>query len=322
METLDWTQLASTVVPDKNRIPYEPNKHLFKKVAFDVFQLSGSPIESLWTLEDGEDGSQYLVAQYEDGAEAEKSLESKSYWAALSDRDGQNVTLTYKNTPIQRFASTEYGFTKEDVHLFQDAVVEKIASSESFVSKFLKSQPKVKLDLLVSQFPELSAIAAMPPEEDLPMMDPEVSEEDPFVDYEDPDYSPAVSSKSSEDTKRHAKRRLHKSYREFSRNPEAGYDNLISSMEAYLNISEEHRRISRLESRGVASRLFDLIALAKDEDLDLEKAKGLRHMGHKELDEAYVKFDDNPNEETFIVLKEKAIGILQLDRLIEYLSNK
>jgi hypothetical protein len=160
MESLDWTKLAGDVTPDTGRIPYEPNKHLFRKVAFDVFQLNSSPVESLWTLEDGDDGSQYLVAMYGEEEESE-SLEAKSHWEALSDRDGKNVTLIYKNAPIQRFASSDYGFSREDVHIFQQTLVEKLSSDQSSVAKFLKSQPKEKLDVLFAQFPELQSMAAI-----------------------------------------------------------------------------------------------------------------------------------------------------------------
>ncbi len=157
METLDWTKLSGDITPEPGKIPYAPNKHLFKKVAFDVFQLNSSPVESLWTLEDGDNGEQFLVAQYSD--EQPETLEVKSHWAALADKEGKNVTLTYKNSPIQRFASSDFGFGEEDVHTFQQALVEKLGSDKSFVSKLLKSQPKSKLNLLVSQFPELLALA-------------------------------------------------------------------------------------------------------------------------------------------------------------------
>jgi len=155
---MDWTKLAADIVPETGRIPYKPNKHLFRKVAFDVFQLNSSPVESLWTLEDGEDGNQFLVAQYND--EGPDTLEVESNWKALSDRDGKNVTLIYKNSPIQRLASSDYGFDKDNIHLFQQTLVEKLGSDSSFASKLLKSQPKTKLDLLMSQFPELQSLAA------------------------------------------------------------------------------------------------------------------------------------------------------------------
>ena len=154
METLDWTRLAGDVVPDSGKVPYEANKHLFRKVGFDVFQMSSSPVESLWILEDGEDGKQYLSAKYDDV----ETIEVKSHWKSLSDRKGENVTLMYKDSPIQRFAATDYGFTEDDVHIFQQVLVEKLNSDKSFVEKLLKSQPKDKLASLMQQFPELNIV--------------------------------------------------------------------------------------------------------------------------------------------------------------------
>jgi len=154
METLDWTKLAGEVTPDDSRVPYEPNKHMFRKVAFDVFQLNSSPVESLWILEEDEDGQQYLVARYEESGE--ETLEAKSHWEALVDKKGENITLMYKDSPIQRFASTDYGFDSEDVHVFQQVLVEKLSSDQEFVKKLINSQPEAKRNLLLEQFPELS----------------------------------------------------------------------------------------------------------------------------------------------------------------------
>ena len=154
METLDWTKLAGHVAPDTSKVPYEPNKHLFRKVAFDVFQLNSSPVESLWVLQQGDDGEEYLVAQYQD--EEVEGLEAKSHWTALADREGKNVTLAYKEMPIQRFASTDYGFTAEDVHLFQQTLVSKLANEPEFVKKLLGSQPDTRREMLLQRFPELA----------------------------------------------------------------------------------------------------------------------------------------------------------------------
>lgn len=154
METLDWTKLAGDVTPNTSKIPYEPNKHLFKKVAFDVFQLNSSPTESLWLLEEGEDGQQYLVAQY--GDEEGESLESRGHWEALADKQGKNITLMYKDSPIQRFASSDYGFNEEDVHIFQETLLNKLSSDKEFVKRLIDAQPENKKELLLKQFPELS----------------------------------------------------------------------------------------------------------------------------------------------------------------------
>jgi hypothetical protein len=155
MDTLDWTKLASEVVADNSKIPYEPNKHLFTKVAFDVFQLNTAPTQSLWILEDGEDGKQYLAAQYDD-EQGQEVLEVKSHWKALADKEGRNITLMYKDAPIQRFASSEYSFGKDDIHIFQKTLIEKLSSDKAFVEKLLKSQPEYRRDALLRQFPELA----------------------------------------------------------------------------------------------------------------------------------------------------------------------
>jgi hypothetical protein len=154
METLEWTKLASAILPETGKVQYESNKHLFTKVAFDVFQLNTSPIESLWILEDGEDGKQYLVARYDENDA--QSLEVKSHWSAFADRECKGITLLYKNTPIQRFASEEFGFTKEDAHVFQKTLIQTLNSDKSFVAKLLKSQSQDKQELLLKQFPELA----------------------------------------------------------------------------------------------------------------------------------------------------------------------
>jgi hypothetical protein len=153
METLDWKRLASDVVPETGKVRYGPHKHLFTKVAFDVFRLNNSPINSLWTLEDGDDGEQYLVAQYED--EESETLESRGAWMTLSDREGKNITLFYREMPIQRFASKDYEFTPEDIHIFQQTLIEKLSSDKTFVEKLLKSQSEEKRKMLLQQFPEL-----------------------------------------------------------------------------------------------------------------------------------------------------------------------
>ena len=155
METLDWKRLATDITPETNKVLYKTNKHFFTKVAFDVFRLNNTPIDSLWTLEDGEDGEQYLVANYEEDKET-KGLEAKGSWMALSDSENKNVTLLYKDTPIKRFSSLEYKFTHEDIHIFQRTLIEKLSSDKAFVRKLLKSQPEEKRKMFLQQFPELA----------------------------------------------------------------------------------------------------------------------------------------------------------------------
>ena len=159
METIDLMKVAQAISPDTKCLPYEENKHLFTKVAgaFDVFQMNRSPVESYWILEKGDDGQEYLVAQYEDSSG--EPIESISSWEALSDREGKNVTLSYKNVPIKRLASSEYGFSSSDVHIFIKALTGRLDSDQEFVNKLVKTLPEEKNNSLTTLFPELQTAA-------------------------------------------------------------------------------------------------------------------------------------------------------------------
>ena len=148
-ETLDWNKLAGDVTPSNSRIPYVGNERHFTKIAFDVFQCNSTPVQSLWILETAEDGKQYLVAKYEES----EQLEAKSSdWTAVLDSTGKNITLAYKSQPLQKFASSDYGFTVEDAYIFQRTLIEKLSTDKAFVEKLLKSLPQEKQEKLLTQF--------------------------------------------------------------------------------------------------------------------------------------------------------------------------
>lgn len=154
MDTLDWSVLVDKFAKKQEKIPYETNKQFFTKVAFDVFQLNTSPVESLWTLEQGDDGKQYLVAMYGENEET-KPLEAKSEWSTLADKQAKNVTLYYKDMPINRFASSTYGFGQDDVEVFQKTLVTKLAHDKDFRNKFIESLSPERREQLLALFPEL-----------------------------------------------------------------------------------------------------------------------------------------------------------------------
>lgn len=155
MDTLDFNGLSQVLNPDKKRLAYEENRHLFTKVAFDVFQLNSSPIESYWILEKGDDGKEYLVAKYEDASDT-KTIESRSSWQALSDRDAKNITIFYKGTPVRRCTADEFGFNDADIHIFKKALVEQLSSNADFTKKMLNTLVEDKQKSLFQQFPELN----------------------------------------------------------------------------------------------------------------------------------------------------------------------
>jgi len=122
----------------------------FKKVAFDRFKVDQDPYDGLWALEDI-DGKPHLVRASNPQFEVRKVGD----WEAISDFEKRNVTLSYKNIPITRFSSDEYGFSSNDISIFKSALIEKTSSDNSFVKELLKDQPQTKREALVSTFPEL-----------------------------------------------------------------------------------------------------------------------------------------------------------------------
>ena len=152
---MDLENIDKQLNKNKSKIPYRGNEHNFVRVAFDVFKFTGSPVESYWTLEKDEDGSEYLVANYEKSPDT-LELKAQSNWEALSDKKAENVTLLYSGVPIRRFASSDYSFDASDVHIFKQAMIEKLSGDPKFVENLLKVVPEEKRKALIQTFPELA----------------------------------------------------------------------------------------------------------------------------------------------------------------------
>ncbi len=121
-----------------------------KKIAFDVYRVDNDPYENLWILEEV-NGVPHLVRASDPQFEATV----KGDWTATSDYDKENITLSYKNVPVARFSSTDYGFGKSDVMTFKSALLERLGSDQEFLKDVLAEQPASKKETLVSNFPEL-----------------------------------------------------------------------------------------------------------------------------------------------------------------------
>jgi hypothetical protein len=154
MDNREWASLFNSFYPRK--LAFEENKGLFTKVAFDLFQLNSSPVESLWILEDGPDGKQYLSATYDSDDTQQK--EAAGDWNALANKEASMVVLYYKDLPIHKFASSDFGFDQSNVQIFRNMVIEKANSDQSFVKNVMDVQPKEKQDAILSQYPELAKI--------------------------------------------------------------------------------------------------------------------------------------------------------------------
>lgn len=121
----------------------------FKKIAFDVYRVENDPYETLWLLQECDDGPHLVRASI-----PEYSQEVHGEWCAVSDSDKRNVTLKYKNIPIARFSSEEFNFQPDEVLTFKSAILERAEKDDAFLKDLLKSQPSSKREALVSTFPE------------------------------------------------------------------------------------------------------------------------------------------------------------------------
>ena len=142
-------QKQSKGISKKNKIKVGSDTK-FYKVAFDLYKVYGDHYDSLWKLNEG-----YLVRASDPKYDHSNKF---SDWTAVSDYENKNVTLSYKNIPIQRFSSSEFEFGEEEVGMFKSALLESVQSDNEFVKNIFESQPVNKKEALVSTFPELKSI--------------------------------------------------------------------------------------------------------------------------------------------------------------------
>ena len=147
---INFFQKKSDKISDKNCIPVDGNVK-FVKYAFDMYKVYNDHYNGLWKLEDV-NGKPHLVRTPDI---LEYSYESKGDWTCASNYDNNGITLSYKNVPIQRFSSDEYGFNGDDILTFKSALLDRANNDNEFVSEVLTNQPKPKFDAITATFPEL-----------------------------------------------------------------------------------------------------------------------------------------------------------------------
>lgn len=138
----DWDSLKEKVEPDESKIAFNDVKHLFKKVAFDVYKEKSGD-SKLWELRE-EDGVQYLVALYEnDDTLTVESNKEANEWSATPDSEGKNVTLSYRDFPLKRIAIADLGVKPDKADEFASFLVSKV-QDKTFLSNLINSMPKQK----------------------------------------------------------------------------------------------------------------------------------------------------------------------------------
>jgi hypothetical protein len=151
-DLFDWNKVDQVVNPRPvNKLDYESNKHMFRKVAFDAYKALDGNSDRLWELRDEEDGKTYLYALYGDASELiANSNEEEKDWKAAADSDGKNVTLAYKQVPIYRFASDKYPFSQDSARKFAEFVESKAQDSE-WISDLMQNGMSAERRAVVSK---------------------------------------------------------------------------------------------------------------------------------------------------------------------------
>jgi hypothetical protein len=141
--------LQEDKVVERVKLADHPNR--FVKVAFDLFR--DNTTDFVWKTEAaGDDGQVWLVRSEEQPEQSQ--VKQAGNWMAVVDRSGNNITLAYKGRPLQRFASSDYKFTKDTSEDFAGFLVRK-AESKDFVQRMFSLFPENKRNELVAQYPEL-----------------------------------------------------------------------------------------------------------------------------------------------------------------------
>ena len=146
---IDFFEKRNKSLASKNKIKYSDDI-LIKKMAFDYFKVDNDPYEDLWKMEN-QNGEMFLVRD----TTFKNNSRKIGNWTAVSDHSKSAITLAYKNVPIAKLSSDEYGFSKDDIITFKSALLDSVNGDETFVKDVISTQPKAKVEALSNTFPEL-----------------------------------------------------------------------------------------------------------------------------------------------------------------------
>lgn len=112
---------------DKLLLKEALNSNKFAQVGINIFRDQAN---SIWQIQKGEDGQDYIVRG---GVDESKISEASNEWEAITDSAKANITLSFRKMPICKFAATEFGLTSEDlIEDFRQYLLENVKEA-SFV---------------------------------------------------------------------------------------------------------------------------------------------------------------------------------------------
>lgn len=103
---------------------------------------------SIWKLDTGDDGLQYIVK-----TESDDTI-SQAGWTAAPNRTGDTITLSYLNVPVRKFTTSEFGFNPDNAALFASVIIAKATEEQpKFVKNILATLNFEDRIRLQKQFP-------------------------------------------------------------------------------------------------------------------------------------------------------------------------
>lgn len=130
---------------------YNEVKDRLIKIAFDVVKFKDSnDIDGLWQVQSSDDG-EVIVALYEETPK----LEAKSSWSAVMDKTASYVHVFYKNEPVIKLASANFGITEEDSVSFVENLPKVLAEDIGIRSSLLNELSEKERKSFTTKYPEL-----------------------------------------------------------------------------------------------------------------------------------------------------------------------
>lgn len=127
------------------------HKDQFASIGVDLFRNEAD--SSIWRVEQGEDGIDYVVRT--NIADELTQIGSSSDWKTIANRDSSSVTLFYKNTPVKKFDKDTYGFNKETIGNFNKFLVAKISTDQQALKNMFRTMSDDRVESLLNKFGEL-----------------------------------------------------------------------------------------------------------------------------------------------------------------------
>jgi len=132
-------------------IKYASVESQMRKIAYDVVVFRDNP-EKLWQIIDGDDGSQYIAAMYNDeDLGLEKS--SSNPWSVEINRNKTSATIFYKATPINSVDLVKNAVS--DALDFKASVPKMLKESKTLVANMINDLDDEYRKQIISKYPEL-----------------------------------------------------------------------------------------------------------------------------------------------------------------------